>query len=317
MAALGDCTTLHATPYINLNEITTLGSVFALAPFMQGYATIGAPASNAPGLVRAFNNANKLMNVATGLAGGPALAPGATVPATEIYTLANVLASCVNTTGGYKGDSGTTCGNLFGYATPAGGTAPTNTVDLAMLIAQNPALNTANEYIYSAPTSPYGPVLNTAPNDWTMSINYTTGFSVPKSTTIDASGNVWVANSGSNKVVVLNQSGAATQVLANNGLNAPAAIAIDASGNAFVANAGPAANGTTVSGFTSAGGVYTGSPFTVGTQPQALAFDAGGNLFVANTASNSITELNPASNTTVQTLTAGITAPTAVAIDPK
>jgi hypothetical protein len=64
------------------------------------------------------------------------------------------------------------------------------------------------------------------------------------------------------------------------GLSTPVGIAIDASGNAWVANA----NGNSVSEFTSAGAVATGSPFTGGgmRQPIYIAIDGSGNVWVTN-----------------------------------
>jgi hypothetical protein len=313
LIALGDCSVLHATPFINMNEVTTVGSVFALAPFMTGYASVSTDGGNTPGLQRAFVNANKLMTVGTGAAGGPALPAAATAPTTEIYTLADVLAECVNTTGGTA--TTTTCGHLFADATPSGGTAPTNTIDLALAIAKNPALNVSDEFSYATPQSPYSTRLVHAPTDWTMSISYAAGFNAPKSTTIDASGQVWVANSGStganaNSIVTLTQSGAVAQTLTGNGLTTPYAVAIDSNGNAWAANFGS----TTVSAFTNGGSTL--ASYTVGSGPRALAFDAAGNLFVANQSSNSLTELS-SSGGFVQTITTGVSSPNAVAIDPK
>jgi hypothetical protein len=279
---------------------------------MASYSALGTSSTNTAGLARAFASVNKLVDVSTGSSFGPSLAAGATEPSSEINTLANVLAACVNSTGGASGD-GSTCGLLFGYATPSGGSAPTDTIGAALAIAQNPALNVTSIYNLASIESPYGPTLGTTPTDWTMSINYA-GFSTPKSTTVDASGNVWVANSGNNTVAVLAQTGTpiAASPFSLNGLNAPAAVAIDSNGNGWVANAGS----TTVSSFTSAGGTFTGSPFTVGTAPVALAFDAPGNLWVANSTSSNITELT-STGAFAQTVTAGVSTPTAIAINPK
>ncbi len=110
-----------------MNEITTVGSVFARAPFMSSIAALGSSAANTTGLTHAFASVNKLVNVGTGAAMGSALPAGAVGPVSEIVTLADILAACINSTGGTAGDS-TACGTLFSLATSAGGTAPTDTV---------------------------------------------------------------------------------------------------------------------------------------------------------------------------------------------
>ena len=317
MAALGDCANLGQYSFININEITTVAAAFALAPFSSGYGTVGTSSTNTAGLSRAFASAGKLANVVTGFSVGTALPAGAVGPTSEVNSLANVLAACVNTTGGVSGD-GSVCGKLFGYATPSGGSAPTDTIGAVMQIAQNPTLNVASIFNLASTVPPYSGGLLTAPNDWTMSINYApSGLSSPKSTTIDANGNVWIANSGNNTVTVLKQTGATMtgSPFSSNGLSSPAAIAIDASGNAWVVNKG----GTSVSAFTSSGGVFSGSPFTGSgnlSAPSSLAFDAGGDLWVANSTGNSVAELSSAGSFVTQ-ITTGVTAPNAIVINPK
>ena len=93
MAPLGDCAILAAnatTTSLQINEITTVASVYALAPYMTGYANVGAASVNNTGLINAVGNFNNLVNVTTGTAGGALLPTGATVPVTEINTLANI-----------------------------------------------------------------------------------------------------------------------------------------------------------------------------------------------------------------------------------
>ena len=83
MAALGSCATLKAnasTTFIQMNELTTVGAVYALAPFMTGLASLGTSATNSPGLSFAFADVNVLVNNATGTVGGTALPSGAHHP---------------------------------------------------------------------------------------------------------------------------------------------------------------------------------------------------------------------------------------------
>lgn len=319
MAALGDCAALTPQTVININEITTVAAAYALSPFMGSYTNAGTSPTNTAGLARAFVSAAKLANVASGQAGGPSLAAGAVLPTAELNTLANILAACVNSTGGTAGMSNP-CGTLFTNtavpAGPGGSIAPTNTIAAILSIAKAPTSNVSNLYNLSSSAAPFQPQLASAPNDWTVSINYTAGgFSTPAGITADANNRILVPNSGNNTVTVLTQTGTPAAPLTANGLNAPVAVAIDQSGNAWITNK----SGNSVSAFTPAGTPVSGSPFTASgnlSAPVALAFDAPGNLFIANNSGNSVTQLN-SSGTFVQQITNGITAPTAVAIDPR
>jgi hypothetical protein len=318
MAALGDCASLGPQTFINMNEVTTIGTAFALAPFMSSITQLSTSANNTVGLVRAFANVNKLVSIAGGSTPGPALPTGATAPAAEIYTLADILALCVNSQGGVANDGTTNCGYLLGLTTPTGGIAPTDTIQAALNIAHNPKLNVGPLYQLATGQPPFTGKLPSAPNDWTLAVTYANGgFSTPKSTTVDAAGNIWVANAGNNSVTVLAQTGTplAFSPLKNNGLAQPAAIAIDNSGNAWVANAG----GATVSAFTGTGAALAGSPFSGSSTisaPAAIAIDAPGNIWVANKGNSSVTELN-ATGAYLQQVSSGVTAPNALAINPK
>ena len=110
MAALGSCSSLLAnasTTFINLNEVTTVAGAWSLAQFMNSPTNAGTSATNVLGVENAFATANKIANFSTGTAPGPALPAGATLPVSEVNTLANILSSCVNTNG--SGTSGTPC----------------------------------------------------------------------------------------------------------------------------------------------------------------------------------------------------------------
>jgi hypothetical protein len=301
--------------FVNINEISTVGSVFALAPFMSGYSAIGTSSTNTAGLARAFVSVNKLVNIGQGAATNTTLPAGAVGPVNEINTLADAVSYCINSTGGTAGDT-SACGNLFQWATPPGGSAPTNTIDALMDIAHYPALSVANIYNSVHDGAPFSPRLTSVPSDWTMAVTYApSGLNQPKSTTVDGSGNIWLANAGNNTVTVLAQTGSVAASMSGNGLSSPAAIAIDASGNGWVANHG----GSSVSAFTISGSAFGSSPFTGSSnisQPGSVAIDSAGQIWVGNTGSNSITVLG-STGSFVRQVSTGITAPTAIAIDPK
>ena len=79
----------------------------------------------------------EFINLAQGSSPGKPASTSYFAENSKLYSLSDLLANCVNSTGGSAGDS-SPCGLLFSTATPPGGTAPTDTMAAAMRIAQNP-----------------------------------------------------------------------------------------------------------------------------------------------------------------------------------
>jgi streptogramin lyase len=232
MVALGNCGPLLAgTTNIIMNEVTTVAAVWALAPFMAAYDHVGATTSNAVGLTNSFAMAQILAGSGTGQSPGNA-PDGSTIPSAELNTLANVLASCVNSAGGVAND-GSPCGNLFGLATPpSGSVAPTNTIDAALDIALNPSNNVALINALADPEGPFQPTLGGDPNDWTVAVNFAIGNRSISNIAFDATGNLWVE--APDALYELSPQGAnlgSFPAMAGNG------VAIDATGNIWVTTA--------------------------------------------------------------------------------
>jgi hypothetical protein len=164
MTALGTCSSLTSSTFININELTTVGAVTALAPFMDSADAIGSSSATAPLLVAAFTYANQLVNYATGSAPGTNVPVGATVPVEQLDTIANVLSACVNSGGGIAGDA-TPCGNLFALATPTTILPPTDTILAALYITRYGVsyLDTAALFDLVLPTAPFQPQLSQSP----------------------------------------------------------------------------------------------------------------------------------------------------------
>jgi hypothetical protein len=292
MAALGSCSALQAnasTTFVQLNEITTVAAAYALAPFMTGVASMSTSASNTTGLNFAFADVNQLVNNSTGRSPGTDLPLGAIVPLAQVDSLANSLAACVNSTGGTAGDT-SSCGRLFTAATPPGGTAPTDIVSAVIDIVQHPGQNVAAIYALGSGTSaPFQPGLTTAPNDWTLAVSYGGGsLSTPSAVAVDAGGNVWITNRGTNTVTELAHSGA---VLATSAavLSAPAAVALDATGDPWITN--PTANTLT---HLSDSAAVIGSASGGLDIPAGIAIDPQGNLWVANSGTPNLSEFTSA-----------------------
>jgi streptogramin lyase len=321
MVGLGTCGGANLNGFINVNELTTVATVWALAPFMTGIANIGSSSTNASGLADAFAAINELVTTANGTLPGPALPFGATMPTMEINTLGDILEQCINSGGGTEGDS-SNCGNLFQLAPNAAGTVfPTDTITAAMNIAQSPGRNVANLNKLRSSSPVFQPALdvNSPPGAWTIAITYAGGgLNTPTSIAADATGAVWVSNKGNSSVTKLSNTGAAVSSqfgFTAGGFNAPSAIAIDTGGNAWVANFGN--NTVTELNSTGASGtVYSDNGLSA---PGSIAIDGDGDVWIANTGSNSVSAFTSGGTALTESpySGAGTSAPASVAATPK
>lgn len=308
VAGLGSCSALTSATNVTINEVSTAAMTYALAGFMSNYVQVSTSASNAPGIARAFASIPNMINVATGTVLTTTPGGNGTVPAAEINTLADVIAPCVNS----PGNDGN-CAALFAATTPAGGTAPTDTVSALLSIAQNPGNNVAQIYNLVAANSPFQPTLTSAPNDWTVALNYTGGgLSNPYGLAIDIAGNVWATNPSANSVTQLNYVGVPQATFTGNGLNSPRGISTDIPGNAFVAN-------FTANNVVRISNANIISTFTGGglSNPSDVAVDGNNMVYVANQAGNSISAFSP-SGAPVNAngyIGGGLNGPTSIAVD--
>jgi hypothetical protein len=314
MTAIGQCSNLNSSVSLILNEVTTVASTWALVPFTStDYAHIGSGSSNyTNGFANAFATVNNLVDVTTGLAFSVTPAGYGTVPQAEINTLADVINTCAVTVGGAPGD-GSPCSAFFeaSNVSPLGmgipGNSPTSILQAVLEVAQYPS------NLYSAPSSgtplynlasamanpPFTPVLTAAPNDWSIALSFTggglggDGRASPESSSmaIDASGNVWIANTRISSVSELSNLGAPLSPFTTGktlasaggftgaGLNYPQQIAIDPQGNAWTLN-----GDSSLSEFKYTGEAVTGSPFSGGgtMAGNGLAIDGNGFVWVTN-----------------------------------
>jgi len=140
------------------------------------------------------------------------------------------------------------------------------------------------------------------------------GFTSPNGVAVDATGNVFVADSSKTAVNEIVAAGGYTTVnTVGSGFSQPAGVALDGSGNLFVADSG----NSTVKEIAAAGGYTTvttlGSGFS---QPAGVALDGGGNVFIADAGNNAVYEILAAGGyTTVNSLGSGFKNPTGVAVD--
>ena len=166
MAALGPCSALTPSTFINIDEVTTVASVYALAAFMSGPQNLGSDSTNAQStntLAGAFANTATLANTSTGTALATSTGNGI-VPLTTINSLANSLAACINSTA----SNSQTCTSLFSSTAVAGGSP--NTLQAALNVAHNPAANAAAIYNLAGATAPFQPTLTTAPASYAIAV---------------------------------------------------------------------------------------------------------------------------------------------------
>ena len=298
LLAAGNCPSGGSFPswlYIVMNEVSTIATAYAMAGFATDALHISSSgtALAQTGIFNADANALNLENLSTGAALATTPAGNGTVPQATINTLANILASCVNSTG--PGSSA--CSTLFADAESGGstGTAPTDTATAAINMAHNPVANIAALYALSTATPPFAPALTAQPNDFTIAIVINGGagseFGFPEYVAVNASGNVWVTNEGayccvngsvneySNTGALLNQIG-----YYGFGMSYPVGIAIDASGNAWTANLGGTISKLSPTGQILNPTSLSGSGFTAGglTNGFGIAIDASGNVWAGS-----------------------------------
>ncbi|HEY4382452.1 MAG TPA: hypothetical protein VGN01_19040 [Acidobacteriaceae bacterium] len=171
LAPLGQCGALSSSTFVSINEVTTVGAAFALAPFIANSGSIGAASDSASqqALANGFASVNNLVNTSSGAA-LTLTTGGLFVPQVKIDTLANVLVPCVNSTG----PTSANCVALFTDATPSGGSAPTTILGAIVDIALNPTNNVTALFNLSQANAAFQPSSTSAPAGWNVIIGSST-----------------------------------------------------------------------------------------------------------------------------------------------
>ena len=170
MAILGPCGDLSPSTHINVNELTTVASIAPVTSFIGGYASLGSASSDASQFSAALSDTRKYTNTTTGTVPGPLLPSGYYASSYEIRALGDILATCIDSSGGVAGGN-TPCGKLLQLATPPGGSAPADTIQAAINIVSNPTANVTSLFKLIPPSPPFQPGLIAAPASWTLSIS--------------------------------------------------------------------------------------------------------------------------------------------------
>jgi hypothetical protein len=320
LAVLGNCPSADnfaAVSFVLVNEVTTVAAAYAMAPFASDalhVSSSGTPLALA-GITNAFANAANLATLSGG--GAPTYTPGTNpatgygiVPQMSINTIADILASCINTDG--TSTSGTNCNKIVTNAMSAGssGTAPSDTATAAINIAHNPGKNVST-LLSTVPATgaPFVPSYHTNESyfdDFTLGIQFdANSLGQSSGIAIDASGNVWI---GDNYYVVSSGTGL-TELTSlgvpvtatgytGGGLDVPEGIAIDSTEHVWLTNGMPTDTGG-VSEFTNTGSPVSSTAYANGggnasNTPRGIAFDQSGNAWIVNSSANSLIELSTA-----------------------
>jgi hypothetical protein len=215
MTALGSCTALQTTPFITINELTTVAAVNALAPYITSASAIGSGGSDVSALNTAFTLASEYVNPTTGYAPGASVPTGYTVPVAEIDSLGNAAAACVNSSGGTAND-GSNCGSFFEDTKPTSSSAPTSTLMALLNLAKNPTLNTAAIYSSSSTFAAFQPTLAVQPTTFAIGLTISSFTLNPSSL---AFGTAYVGGSAATQSATLANIGTAAGTVSSVGIS--------------------------------------------------------------------------------------------------
>lgn len=316
MSVLGECpqsgTFAQTVPFVHVNEITTVAAAYSLAGFATDATHVASSGSmlGKRGIATAFANAHRIASISTGTPLSVIPAGTATVPFSEINTLANILAACVNTGDATYAINAIThsdsCSQLFGWTTSDGknnGSPAGDTVSAILNIAHNPGAHIQELFSLSGGiAAPFQPNLAQYPTDFTISIAFPAVglLSNVSHIAVDGNGSVWMT-SGYSSLVKVSSAGtilSGSAGFTGGGLYLPEQIAIDTADSLWAAN-----YTGVVSKFSSDGVALSGpSGFSGGgLQPSyvltGIAIDPSGNVWIPSNGlfvlSNSGTPISP------------------------
>jgi hypothetical protein len=206
MAALGQCPSggnlAAQVPFLVINEVSTVAFAYSVGGFATTPFNVSTSSTGTTGLANAFANATNIVNIGSGTAPTTAIGnANSTNPQKKLYTLANILATCVN----QASSNATLCQNLFNDATSSTATPATDEASAIFNIVHNQTQNVTSIYNLSPAAGVFSPTLTGAPTDWTMPVVYSGLLSQPGSTNgsitsgpfniaFDANGNAWIGD---------------------------------------------------------------------------------------------------------------------------
>ena len=172
MATPGLCSTLSPTQPVIMNELSTIMSIWPIAPYMSTYKSIGYSANGSATFAAAYTQAQQMSTMMAALQTQTTVTGAALVAQKRINMLANTLVGCVRSTGGVAGD-GSPCGKLFTEVLTISSLVVSNTVDAALQIAKYPTVDAAGIYHLAAAKEEYLPAMIMPPTAWIIGSDVT------------------------------------------------------------------------------------------------------------------------------------------------
>ena len=136
------------------------------------------------------------------------------------------------------------------------------------------------------------------------------GLNNPQGVAVDASGNVYIADTANNAVKEWSVSSLQVSTLVSSGLSHPAAVAVDANGNVYIADSGNHA----IEKFTTSNQQLT-SLVSGLSNPSGVALDRLGNVYFSDTSNNVIQQWNATTQQLSTLENSGLNNPAGVAVD--
>ncbi|HEX3447669.1 MAG TPA: hypothetical protein VHS97_05420 [Isosphaeraceae bacterium] len=333
MAALGQCPTAgnlaQQVPFLTINEVTTVAFAYAMSGFATTPYNVSSNAANSTAskiaIANAMANAGNIVNLQWGQA--PDKANGnsnSTNPQTKIYALANILSTCVNTTG----NTSAGCQALFTAAKDSSGNASTDEASAIFNIAHNQGQNVAAIWKLNPKNPVFSPTLSgtTGPNDWTLPVVYTgvcSAFGTNGSNQVtsgayniafDVNGTAWIGDRQKG-VIEMTPLGAVSHTY-NPSFSMVKGIAISPdSTQIWVADYSGGTNKTGQVDIMSTAGAITTSMTTDIDGPSSIALDPKGYAFVANETNGSVVAFSSAGGFIDYSGAVGVTTPAWISVD--
>ena len=256
MAVLGPCLSLTSSTFIEINELTTVGSVIPLTSFMKvasSYTAIGSGTTDAATLAYELGKVAEYTNVSAGTVPGTTLPNGEYGSSLEIASLADALATCVNSTGGRAGD-GSACGTLFADTT-VNSVAPVDTIGATLSVLQNPTNNVCAIFYMASAASPFQPADALCPSTWSMPIEpiAATPAILPSSTILNGSTPIYITDATSGATVIYTTDGTTPSISNGSSCSPSATVACFTLSSAATVKAIAVESGYQSSGWVSTG----------------------------------------------------------------
>jgi streptogramin lyase len=136
------------------------------------------------------------------------------------------------------------------------------------------------------------------------------GLISPQGVAVDASGNVYIADSGNNAIKEWNVNSQQVGTLVSTGLLDPSGLAVDSQGNVYIADE----KHNAIKKWTASTGLVT-SLVPGLASPVGVAVDNLGNVYFSDTSHHYLDEWNAATHQLTKLVTSGLITPTGVAVD--